>query len=442
MKAVILSAGPGTRLRTGENDLPKPLTPLFGLTLVERAILSCNKAGVREFLVVVGSQKETLIPHLEELKERHRLSIQMVENPAWELGNGTSVLACEPYLDEPFLLIMGDHLFDPQILQRLMEEKEGELCWLAVDTHLESIRDIEEATKVWVEDNRITAIGKDISSFNGVDTGLFLCQPSIFEALRAAQAEGDFTLSGGVRKLIEKGKMAWVSARGLFWHDIDTKEHLQQARTLLLKALTKPQEDGWVASYLNRPLSRRISGYLAEWGLSPNLITVCSFLLSLAGGSLFALGNHFHAFLAGILVQLASVIDGCDGEVARLKLQTSHFGAWFDTLLDRYGEIAIVAGITYGFGHNWPPLPRWVGAFLAITGFIMASYIKKEFTLRYHSPLPEGHLSKLVKRDLRLFALFFGALAGYPFRTMVMLGLLSHLWVLWSLLTIRGKSKN
>lgn len=443
LKAVILAAGTGSRLRDGDTDIPKPLTLLLGLTLIERVILSCREVGVTDFLVVVGYQKERLIPHLEYLQGRYEnISIQVVENPSWELGNGTSVLVCEPYLSGPFLLLMCDHVFDPLILRRLVATEDGSGgCWLAVDSTIRVDLDMRDATKVRIENGRMIAIGKEISPFNGIDTGLFLCYPIIFDALRAAQAEGDFSLSGGVQKLIEAHKMEWVPTDGLFWYDVDTPEALTRARSLLLSHLSKPEEDGWISRYLNRPISRHISSRLVEWKFSPNTITTISFLLSLLGGLLFAFGGYTLTLLAGILIQLASVVDGCDGEVARLMFQESRFGGWFDTVLDRYGDALIAAGITYGFWQSHPGAIPWIGCIMAILGFILASYTKKEFAIRYQRPLTEGVVGRLIKRDSRIFLLFLGAIFNRPFEALILVGLISHLGIVWLFLSVYQREK-
>ncbi|MFB3073545.1 MAG: NTP transferase domain-containing protein, partial [bacterium] len=161
--AVILAAGEGSRLREGGRDLPKPLIPLLGLTLLERSILSCVEVGVREFLVVVGYRKEDILPHVERLQERHDLTIRVVENPDWEAGNGTSVAACSPYVSGPFLVLMCDHLFEPTLLKNLLAADNGSgECLLAVDRRLSDLFDPDDATLVRLEGEDITAIGKGL----------------------------------------------------------------------------------------------------------------------------------------------------------------------------------------------------------------------------------------------------------------------------------------
>jgi len=112
--AVILAAGEGHRLNGVNGGTPKPLTPVLGLTLLERAILSCKEVGVLEFYVVIGYHADKMIPYLSTLEQRFSVLIQPVENPNWREGNGSSTLSAAPYVSRSFFLLMCDHLFDPK----------------------------------------------------------------------------------------------------------------------------------------------------------------------------------------------------------------------------------------------------------------------------------------------------------------------------------------
>ncbi|GIX47125.1 MAG: hypothetical protein KatS3mg131_1336 [Candidatus Tectimicrobiota bacterium] len=286
--AVILAAGRGARLQ--QRDLPKPLTPLLGLSLLERAVLSCRQAGVTACYVVVGYAHHCLTPYIAQLAARYQIPLHAVVNPHWEEGNGTSVLAVRPYVQGPFLLVMGDHLFDPDILRQLCAAAaQSEACLLAVDRRLHAVFDLAEATKVRLEGSTLTAIGKTLASFDAVDTGLFFCRPVLFAALAQARAAGDASLTGGVRQLIGGRQIRAVDIGERFWIDVDTPADLRHAERQLLATLTKPQEDGPVARHLNRPLSRHLSRYLARTPLHPNHLTLLSSLLSLAAAGLLAL---------------------------------------------------------------------------------------------------------------------------------------------------------
>ncbi len=423
---VILAAGQGQRLRRLAGK-PKPLTSIFGLTLLERCVLSCREAGARDFYVVVGYQREKITPYVQELARRHRVSIRVVENPDWKEGNGTSVLAVSRYIHGPFLLVMCDHLFDPSILRLLVEADTGDVCLVAADSRVDQVFDLEDATKLRLRGRDVTAIGKTLTSFNAIDTGIFLCRPFLFDALEKARASGDGSLSGGIRELARTGRIRAVDIGDRFWTDVDTPEGLENAKRLLLSGTVKSQ-DGFISRHFNRPLSQRISSWLARTPVTPNMVTVASFLLALLGALMFT-SRGLWTLLAGILVQLSSVLDGCDGEIARLKFQSTRFGAWFDTVLDRYGDAALVLGISYGYWQLHPQLVVWLFGMFALTGFIMYSYTKKEYQLRYGQELSNLYRLAPASRDTRLFLIFIGAMVGHPFIAMVLAGLFAHLAV-------------
>jgi len=430
LPAVILAAGEGHRLHEGNGGIPKPLTPVLGKTLLERTILSCRKAGIKRVYVVVGCYEREVTNFIEQLKQEIDISIHIVRNPHWKEGNGTSVLAVSPHIDSTFMLMMCDHLFDSSILNSLIETQNGaNNCLLAVDNHIDNIFDICDATKVQLNNQKITAIGKDISPFNAIDTGFFLFQPIVFDALKMARREGDGSLTAGIRKLIRLGKIKAIEIGNRFWFDVDTPACLSQAKRILLSTFSKPKEDGFISRFINRPISLRMSKFFLHTQITPNMITVLSFLICLVSAYLFGFGEYSWTFLAGVLVQLSSIVDGCDGEIARLKFQSTHFGAWFDTILDRYADIAVAVGITYGFWQaHYNPLVL-LGGVMALSGFIMSSYTKKEYELCYKGSLPNTILNKLIKRDTRLFTIFLGALFNKPFEAMIFIGALSHFGV-------------
>ena len=101
--------------------------------------------------------------------------------------------------------------------------------------------------------------------------------------------------------------------------------------------------DGVIARHLNRPFSRRITERLLSREVAPWQISLASFFATLAAGLSFAMG---HATTGGVVAQFASVLDGVDGEVARIRYQDSPFGGLYDAVLDRVGEAFLIGGMT------------------------------------------------------------------------------------------------
>ncbi len=241
LSAVILAAGRGQRLHGEAQEELKPLTPLLGLSLLERAALTCQEVGVTDCYVVVGYQHERLAAHVARVARRYTMRLQAVVNPQWEVGNGTSALAVEPLVTGPFLLLMCDHVFEASIFRCILEAAQSsEASLLAVDHRIDQIFDPDDATKVQLRQQAITAIGKELATYDAVDTGLFYCQPSLFEALRQAQAAGDGSLTGGIRRLIAAESMQAVPIGERFWIDVDTAESLAYAQCMLLEHLQGP----------------------------------------------------------------------------------------------------------------------------------------------------------------------------------------------------------
>jgi choline kinase len=238
LAAVILAAGRGERLLGVVGGGLKPLTPLLGITLLERALLACQAAGVTDCYIVVGYQRERLESYIAARSRRYRMRLHTVPNPHWELGNGTSAASMASYLQHPFLLLMCDHVFDATILMSLIAAgQSAEASLLAVDHRIDQIFDLDDATKVQLDDCNIAAIGKDLQHYNAIDTGLFFCQLSLFKALEHAQAAGDASLSGGIRQLIAAGTMQAMPIGDRFWMDIDTAACLAEAEHEILKQL-------------------------------------------------------------------------------------------------------------------------------------------------------------------------------------------------------------
>ena len=232
MKCLIVAAGQGTRLR--EKGSLKPLIPIRGVPLIERVIAGARCAGVDDFYVVSGYRGDELRAELDLLAERRGVRITHIVNESWDRANGISVLRGKLLLNEPFLLTMCDHLVDPEIFALLIENFEPDTVTLAVDYNIDDpLNDLEDVTRVKVEQDRILHIGKVIRDFNAMDTGVFLCAPVMFEALEQAQAEGDDSISGAMNVLARWGKARARDIGRRLWVDVDDPAAFGKAEALL-----------------------------------------------------------------------------------------------------------------------------------------------------------------------------------------------------------------
>ena len=233
MKGLIVAAGQGVRLRA-KGDL-KPLIPIKGVPLIECVIDRARSGGIDEFFVVSGYRGDELRAALNSLAARKNIRITHVINRDWNRANGHSVLMAKQFLDEPFVLMMCDHLVDPEIIRSLIDEPlvPGTVT-LAVDFNLDSpLNDPDDVTRVKSQDGLIQRIGKVIRDFDSFDTGVFLCTPIIFEALEESQSQGDDSISGAMNVLAAWQKARIFDIKDRVWVDVDDPAAYEKAEHLL-----------------------------------------------------------------------------------------------------------------------------------------------------------------------------------------------------------------
>jgi len=420
MKCLIIAAGKGSRLRQRGDS--KPLTPILGVPLIERVIRSARKAGADEFYVVTGYEGDRVRDFLNQLSDRLAIRITPLINEDWEKENGLSVLTAREHLHEPFLLLMADHLFDSALARELtkLSLTDGEIA-LGVDSDINNpLTDRADVTWVRHESGKIQDIGKRLEDFNGFDTGVFHCSPAIFDALEHCARQGDTTLSAAVRRLAAQHRAKAVDVSGKFWIDVDDPASLERAEQAMLNRLRDKPNDGLVSRYLNRPVSVRISRQLVNYRITPNQVSILSFIVALISTLFFLIGN---AIIGALFIQISSVLDGCDGEIARLKHMQSSLGDFVDAVLDRYADGFILAGIFYYslaelgnreiFGIYWSPLLIGAIFVLAMLGNLMVSYTSAKSVVNFGYRYRGKWIAAGRGRDIRLFQLFIGGMLTY-----------------------------
>lgn len=425
-KALVLAAGDGTRLR---NHTPKPLLRVLGVPLLARALFSLERAHITDAYVVLGYEADQVRRTIEQIKGL-KIRLHWLYNDQWEGPNGLSVLAGETVLEEPFILTMCDHLFDPWIVTTLRENAAGlRGVDLAVDYDIDGVTALADATRVQVASERILAIGKSLSDYDAIDTGLFLAAPELFHALREASAEGNPTLSQGVQRLASRGMARVTDIGDRMWHDIDTPEDAAEGERRLLASVRK-STDGPVARYLNRPISTALSRQLVKTPITPNQVSVATLVVSLISAGLAAVGGYVPWLLSGILFQAASILDGTDGEVAKLTFRTSVRGEWIDTVCDNIGYLAFLGGLIVGVYRS--PLPDFyyftgilglAATFVSVVNLSIYLIVRKKsgsfLAIRYGYEEGNDVLSRVMrvahysgKRDLLAFLAMALAIVG------------------------------
>lgn len=412
MKAVILAAGLGTRMGKLSEKTPKGLIKVAGREILYRTMKILKGEGIDEFVVVTNPlYKEKF----EEFLRKNNFRYQLVINDSPEKGNGYSLYLARPYVSGRFVVVMSDHVYEETFIRKALKGN-----GLVVDRD-GKFANIDEATKVKLENGRVADIGKALEEYDALDTGFFVLEPDIFEIIEKLVKEKEEL---ELAEIVKETKLEVFEVNGFFWMDVDTPEDIKKAKKFLIKNAIKGSGDGIVSRYLNRKISTRISEVLVDY-VEPIHMTIFSFAVGIIAA--------FMAFISppvgGLLYQLNSILDGVDGEIARAAMKTSRFGGYFDSILDRYIDFFVLLGLALNLN---PDIWGWVVVSLALFGSAMVSYsterYKGEYFVDIYKVIPQMKYL-FGKRDERIFLTMILCLVGKISWIFIILALITHLRV-------------
>jgi len=371
---------------------PEPLADVAGMPHLLRHACSLAQAGVRRIVVVWSGAEETA-PELSALASDSRLRGASLELASRAPADG----------DDPILVARADRVFHRGLPSLLAN---------ATTAATRSTIAIDGLDAVWIAPrSEARAAAEAAPRQGGLDA-----------VLRAAHERGD----------VEVVPPPWCG----FSVSAPDAAALRRAEWQLLWSLRK-LGDG-IASRYHRQVSLRVTRLLMRTRLLPNHVTIFCLLSALAGGIVLAQGGYLAAVVGMLLFDLGSVVDGCDGELARLKYQSSPRGQWMDTVADDLGNLFFTVGASVGLysdGATWT-LP--VGA-VAVTAFAITQVSQYYLLVRvyragdlaaipwaFQSP-PESaeaiarrtplervkaNIPRMLKRDFFLTAFVLLAIAG------------------------------
>lgn len=252
MKAIVLSAGQGRRLLPYTSEQPKCLLALDGeRTVLQLQLEALARCGVPRALVVTGYGAEQVDAHLEALG-LSEIRVDTIYNPFF--GSSDNLISCwlaRGEMEDDFLLLNGDTLFDDGVLHRLLDSIRDPLT-VTVD-HKRSYD--EDDMKVALDGaGRVLAIGKDLplEAVGAEAIGLIALAgsgPKLFvegleRAVRRPDAVRRWYLSVVHELAEELGVVGTASIRGLWWQEIDGSDDLAQARQEWLRRMETLRAQG------------------------------------------------------------------------------------------------------------------------------------------------------------------------------------------------------
>jgi phosphatidylglycerophosphate synthase len=149
---------------------------------------------------------------------------------------------------------------------------------------------------------------------------------------------------------------------------------------------------GFVARYLNKPVSFRITRYLlCRLPFTPNQVTLGAAAIGLLGCALIASGQRWLVVAGFLLAHFQSVLDGCDGELARVRFQQSAIGEWLDTIVDDGLNLALVASMGLGLGRAYG------SSFPTIVAFCTCAMLLTYNAVAYRELVRQGEGGEVLK---------------------------------------------
>jgi glucose-1-phosphate thymidylyltransferase len=234
MKAVVLAAGEGTRLRPLTESRPKGMVPVDGKPILTHCFEELAELGADEFVVVVGYRKEDIIDHYDD--EFDGIPITYAHQRE-QKGLAHALLTVEEYIDDDFMLMLGDNVFDANLgdVVKRQREDRADAAFLTEEVPY------EEAGRYGVCDTNDYGEITDVVEkpeeppSNLVMTGFYTFTPAIFHACHLVQPSnrGEYEISEAIDLLIRSGRTIDAIRMDGWRVDVGYPEDRDEAEQLL-----------------------------------------------------------------------------------------------------------------------------------------------------------------------------------------------------------------
>jgi phosphatidylglycerophosphate synthase len=353
--AVVLANSPG---------FGSPLPKVGSVPVLLRSVLGAAKAGAARIVVVIDRVKG--LPVRQELLKTGRVPNHVewcgVTSGEDSIPSLIGQLAAET--SGHLVLIAGDRIYHPSLHKRVAEwDATRDALMLMTDSDTVGICSLSREASSDLAHRTPTAARSPEDILSGLSMGHYKDSEEVIEKL---------------------------------WQRVGNEQQRRLAERKLDSWLVKPT-DG-IYARMNRRISIPISRRIIPFAITPNMVSLFTLGVSFAAGAFLALGGYWNMVTGAALSWFSSVLDGCDGEVARLKLQESAFGCWLETICDNLYYMFILGGMTIGLVRSSGNRSYLVwGALLlfgAIMSFLMTGLQRHQMT----NGQPEKYLQEWHKK--------------------------------------------
>ncbi len=245
MKAIILAAGKGTRLKPLTYGIPKPLLPVGGKPVIDYVIdnLMTARGEISQIFVAVSYMKEVIENYLKHVPRDH-LSIETVTTLGWETGGDLQTIVVEKDIAEPVIVAYGDNVTDINIGEMLkFHRKSGKLAtialfrvpWEEVDRF-----GIAEVTADSLVSSFIEKPTRAQAKSNLANAGYYILEPSVLEAIPHKKVKIEHAV---FPTLAQEGQLAAFIYNPSYWLDIGTIDAYRKANKMM-EGILPPEKNG------------------------------------------------------------------------------------------------------------------------------------------------------------------------------------------------------
>ncbi len=325
--------------------------PVFGTPLIKRNILILKRLGI-EKIIILGKAK--LYERLSKISFKEHFIYHSL-NSIEQLSNIVSMAS-----GDKVLVINAGHVLDPQTVKVLLES-----C-------------LENSCKLVGEEDEFIILSK---------------KDGLISAIKAIWKKEQIE----AKEIRAKSGLPFI---------VKGKKDISRAEQMLIKSLSieKRETDSFLAKNFDRKISLFFTKRLIHTPITPNQVTLMGMSIGLIGALLLSFPNYWTQLIGAMLFLFCVIVDGIDGEIARLKLKDSAFGHYLDIITDNIVHIGIFIGIGIGLyrktGNHLYITLIWVLLFgfglCAIS--VYQCILKKEDKIK-KSPFLIKALSLLTNRD-------------------------------------------
>src|SRR2546428_4074541 len=365
---------------------------IAGLPLLHRVLLGGSKAGVRRWIVLVQREVQLVRSSLATAYKLRDIAWQVHDLHATEPGR---LAAAFP--TEDVLVVTVPAVFDYRVLADLQDALAPTLCvtTAAAPTPADII----------VHDGRIVAgVAQGAPAYRS--TGILRCSGTRLGQL-LDQASAEICQASSPHSVLLTRLLAQTTVRALdvsrrLWLLITEPLDISvaTAEAQLLRSLGR-EGDSALVRILDRRLSRALTKRLMRTSVTPNQITLGSAVVGIIGAFFLAQPSQVWQVLGSLLFLLSAIMDGCDGEIARLTFQESAFGAKLDLIMDNVVHLVLFPSIALGLYRRQYDTLYFVLGGLTLGGILISMAVYLPYLWRrqkVHSSLARLH-EHLASRD-------------------------------------------